>query len=416
MSWQLSPLRYGSRICLGISGGVDSTVAALLLKERRYEVIGVHMRNWDQRDELGHCSADKDAEDAERVCKKLDVPFKEVNLVKEYWQEVFEPLVADYTAGLTPNPDVICNERIKFDRFHRYCTQELGCEAVATGHYARNSYGEDLEYAHHGGPARLLQSADPFKDQTFFLSRVPQLALKRSLFPVGGLLKSAVKAVAESKGFPEVAARKESMGICFIGKRRDGFQEFISGYVEDNPGQVVDVDDGSVVGQHRGLHHWTLGQRIADARGRDPEARYVVKKNVEANMLVSCRGTDHPALFCEHFFACRPHWISGRPPDELIHGHKQMECSFRFQNTQPLTNCVVRFAMSGTSNWEGVDRGRLGVASAEPKRAVTPGQHVAFYVGDECVGSAVIERAGPSLLTMAGGSQQRRTEENRSDV
>ncbi len=412
-------LGAAKRVALGVSGGVDSTVSAILLKKRRYEVVGVFMRNWDLADEAGRCAADGDAEEAERICRRLEIPFREVNLVKEYWTEVFTPLVAEYQAGLTPNPDLLCNRHIKFDHFHRVCREQIGCDAVATGHYARNSYGEDLEYADASKDARLLKALDGLKDQTFFLSRIKQEALRRAMFPVGHLTKSVVKELAKAEGFSEVAAKKESMGICFIGKR--SFQGFISEYLDDNPGDIVDVDSGVVVGRHRGMHHWTVGQRIplgslakgARRRTRDGDGLFVAGKDPGRNVLLCCDETDHPPLFCEYFHCSRPHWIGSRSPRELRRAtERSLECQFRFQNVQPLTNCVVtlRMVASGGSgggdptshtNWESLDSGSLTVSSAEPKRAVTPGQYAAFYRGDECLGSAVIERPGPSLLTMA---------------
>ncbi len=413
--------RLSRRVAVGISGGVDSAVAAILLKRRGFEVVGVFMRNWDTADETGRCAADRDAEDAERFCRKLQVPFREVSLVKEYWGEVFSPLLADYQAGLTPNPDVLCNRHIKFDHFHRVCLEQVGCDAIATGHYARNSYGEDLEYADPSRDARLLKAVDLVKDQTFFLSRIRQVALRRAMFPVGNLTKSVVKKLAAAEGFPEIASRQESMGICFIGKR--SFQDFISEYVEDSPGDIVDVDDGRVIGQHRGLHHWTVGQRLAiglfrkGCRPYNDGGRFVAGKDPGRNLLLSCDDTDHPALFCEHFHCARPRWIRSRGPGELRRAAgRALDCEYRFQNVQPLTNCVVTLRMVASaapsaslhSNWESVDRGSLTVSSAEPKRAVTPGQYVAFYKGDECLGSAVIERPGPSLLTMARADKRAR--------
>ncbi len=345
------------------------------------------------------------------------IPFREVNLVKEYWGEVFDSLVSDYSSGLTPNPDVDCNAKIKFAHFHRFCLEEIGCDAVATGHYARNSYGEDLEYSvDDKQDARLLKAVDTVKDQTFFLSRISQQSLRRALFPVGNLTKPIVKQLAAKEGFPEVSQKPESMGICFIGKR--SFQNFISEYIQDKPGDIVDVDDGAVLGRHKGLHHWTIGQRLpvgmstgSRRKGYTDIGVFVVDKDQASNRLIACVDTDHPALYCENFRCVKPRWIRSRPPEELSRvANRQLECEFRFQNVQPLTNCVVTLRMMPPSvgarvtNHETLDSGYLTVSSAEPKRAITPGQYVAFYKGDECLGSAVIEKAGPSLLTMAGSS------------
>ena len=393
-----------SYLKLGVAKSMIHKFINLLLV---LQVVGVFMRNWDGRDETGHCNVDKEAEEAERICDKLDIPFREVNFVKEYWNEVFEPTVVDYQNGLTPNPDILCNRQVKFGHFHRLCREEVGCDAVATGHYARSSFGEDLEYADGAKRARLLKSSDLAKDQTFFLSQVPQAALRNHVFPVGGLLKHVVRSIAANSGFPDVAAKKESMGICFVGKRRNGFQSFLAEYVPPAPGDLVDVESGAVVGSHSGVHLWTHGQRVP-LDGAESKY-YVVAKDAAGKRLTVCRGSDHPALFTETFFTGKPHWVSGRQPDALRHGSKLLECEFRFQNTHPLTNCALTIGMSTTSagNWEFMDQRTLTVSSAEPMRAVTPGQFVAFYLGDECLGSAVIERVGPSLFTMAGGSSKR---------
>lgn len=387
------------RVICGMSGGVDSTVSALLLKRKKYEVIGVFMRNWDQRDETGFCNTDQDAEAAEDVCKRLEIPFKEVNLVKEYWSEVFTPLVAEYERGRTPNPDILCNSRIKFDHFHRVALEELGADAIATGHYARSSFGEDLEYSSPQKRVKLLKAADQVKDQTFFLSQVSEAALRRLMFPLGGLTKDIVKDIATRENFADVAARKESMGICFIGKRRNGFQSFISEYINPKPGEIRELESGKVIGEHQGVHLWTLGQNLRIPG--QPMKIYVSDRDSETNVLTVVYGRDHPALYAENFFTSQPHWID-RQPDDLRHGDKSLTCQFRVQHSQPLVDGVVSLGMSSTQarNWEYMDQSSLIVSSARPLRAVTPGQFAVFYSGEECLGSAVIERQGPSLHLM----------------
>ena len=390
------------RVVVGMSGGVDSTVSALLLKNKGYEVVGAFMKNWDGVDETGVCSADADCETAENVAKKLGIKFHVVNLVKEYWNDVFSELLEDYKSGLTPNPDILCNSRVKFHHFYNHATDTIGCDAIATGHYAQNSYGAELQYADSGRSARLLKSVDRTKDQTFFLSQMPQEALRRTMFPVGDLPKPVVKQIAAQAGFPEIAAKKESMGICFVGKKsapgRRGFQEFISEYLEDNPGNFVNIDTGEVIGQHRGLHHWTIGQKTRT--NLDSNRYVVVSKDLDTNEIQVAGDSKHPALYSEHFLTSAPHWIARGPPQLRSATNRFLEAEFRFQNMAPLTGCVVMHAMAATRNWEAVTQDALRVATAEPMRAVTPGQFVALYLGDECLGSARITRPGPSLYTL----------------
>jgi len=391
------------KVVVGMSGGVDSTVSALLLKQRGYEVVGAFMKNWDGVDETGVCSSDKDCEAAERVASKLGIQFQIVNLVKEYWNEVFEDLLDDYKQGLTPNPDILCNSRVKFDHFYHHAVNNIGCDAIATGHYARNSYGQDLEFNNINEPARLLKSVDRTKDQTFFLSQMPQEALRKTLFPVGDLPKYVVKQIASQSGFPEIALKKESMGICFVGKKsapgKRGFQEFISEYIDENPGNFIDIDTGEILGKHSGMHHWTVGQSIK--LNLNQNKYVVVSKNVKSNEIHVADDPKHPALYSENFFTSSPHWIAG-PPDQLRFSgsDRTLEAEFRFQNMAPLTQCVMSFNMSSTSNWEFMDQNSLIVSTAEPMRAVTPGQFAAFYKGDQCLGSARIVRPGPSLYTL----------------
>jgi len=396
-------LRRAGRVVVAMSGGVDSTVSALLLKNKGYEVVGAFMKNWDGLDETGSCTADRDCEEAAQVASKLGIKFHVVNLVKEYWTEVFEELLEDYKVGLTPNPDILCNSRVKFDHFYSHAVNKIGCDAIATGHYARSSFGADLEYWDPVQPARLLKAVDRTKDQTFFLSQMPQDALKRTLFPVGELPKPVVKQIAQQAGFSEIAGKKESMGICFVGKKtgpgKRGFQEFMSEYVPDNPGDFVHIDTGEILGRHSGLHQWTLGQGAKISR--DANKYFVASKNVAKNEILVADDSKHPALYTENFFTASPHWIS-RAPEQLRskQSGSSLEAEFRFQNMSPLTRCVVSYGMAATANWECVDQASLIVSTAEPMRAVTPGQFAAFYLGDQCLGSARITRPGPSLYTL----------------
>uniref|UniRef100_A0A674JBP5 Mitochondrial tRNA-specific 2-thiouridylase 1 n=1 Tax=Terrapene triunguis TaxID=2587831 RepID=A0A674JBP5_9SAUR len=289
-------LAAARRVVCALSGGVDSAVAALLLRRRGYQVTGVFMKNWDTLDEQGVCSADKDCEDAFRVCQKLDIPFHQVSYVKEYWNEVFSYLVNEYELGRTPNPDIMCNKHIKFNYFLRYALDNLGADAVATGHYARTSLEDEeiFQQKHIKRPqglfrnrfevrnaVKLLTGADHLKDQTFFLSQISQDALRRTIFPLGGLTKDFVKKIAAEHGFHHVLKRKESMGICFIGERN--FENFILEYLEPRPGNFVSIEDNKVIGTHKGCFLYTIGQR-AKLSGLS-EAWFVVDKDATSGNI-----------------------------------------------------------------------------------------------------------------------------------
>ncbi|XP_069162358.1 mitochondrial tRNA-specific 2-thiouridylase 1 isoform X2 [Procambarus clarkii] len=348
-----------SRVVLGMSGGVDSAVSALLLKRKGYEVIGVFMRNWDEKDEKGQCTGDVDAEDAEWVCRRLDIPFREVNFVKEYWNDVFMYMIEEYKAGFTPNPDIMCNKKIKFSPFLQYAKDNFNSEVIATGHYARTSYDDDLK------------NYDPKK---------------------GDYNKDVVRKIAESANLDRVAKKRDSTGICFIGSRN--FQEFISQYIEDKPGNFIDLDSREVVGTHRGIHQWTVGQRCNI--GPFPQPYFVAEKHPEANNIYVVAGTNHPALFTSIVFTEPIYWIHSPPSHLFTMG--QLECHFRFQNTSPLVSCVLT---PHTRNpWHHSPTQNMVVSLAHPLRAVTPGQYAVFYLGDECIGSARILRPGPSLYAL----------------
>ncbi|XP_046402252.1 mitochondrial tRNA-specific 2-thiouridylase 1 isoform X2 [Ischnura elegans] len=273
------------RVISAVSGGIDSAVSTLLLKNKGYEVIGVYMQNWDLLDEKGVCSSQNDISDAEWVCQKIGIPFHVVNFVKEYWLEVFSNLVNDYESGLTPNPDILCNRHIKFEAFYKHATEELGGDAISTGHYARTTFGEYLQNFDSTKGVHLLKARDERKDQTFFLSQIHQRALQRSIFPLGDMKKSAVKKFAAAEKFAPLLKKKESMGICFIGSRN--FQEFIS----------------------------------------------------------EAMGTRHPALYTDLVMTDTPHWIHSPPPQLVKDG--VLDCDFRFQHTHSLLKCQVFCAHSG---------------------------------------------------------------------
>ena len=314
------------RVVIGMSGGVDSSVAAHMLKSKGFEVIGVFMKNWDTVDEQGICQADKEAEDAEWVCNKLQIPFKHVNFVKEYWSEVFNKLVTEYEAGLTPNPDVDCNRYIKFGHFYDHCKDQIDCDAIATGHYARTSFGDFLEDFRPYQNVKLLVAMDRIKDQTFFLSQIPQQALRSTMFPLGHMTKDVVKKLATSIGLERIASKKESMGICFVGKRKSGFQDFLKEYTTEKPGVIIDIETYKEVGEHQGCHFWTLGQGLK-IPGKKHKS-YVCQKDMEKNTVYVCFGEQHPALFCENFFTDDPYWINERAPEELSNRSKDQVNNF----------------------------------------------------------------------------------------
>ncbi|KAF8770156.1 Mitochondrial tRNA-specific 2-thiouridylase 1 like protein [Argiope bruennichi] len=313
------------KIVCAMSGGVDSSVAALLLKNKGFQVLGVFMRNWDIADEKGHCQADHDKEDAEYVCKKIGIPLFEVNFVKEYWNNVFSYLINEYKAGYTPNPDIHCNKNIKFDLFFKHALQKLKADAVATGHYARIVCSSDSSQKNF----RLLKGIDKQKDQTFFLSQIPKSSLEKCIFPVGEMTKDTVKKLAADAGLDRIVKKKESVGICFIGRRN--FQEFIDDYIEPQHGNFINVENNQIVGQHKGVHCWTIGQRCA--LSGQPSAFYVAERNVETQDILVAPGRMHPALFHQTVVTEAPYWIN--KPSSVLKMVKYFSVSSDFSIENP---------------------------------------------------------------------------------
>jgi tRNA-specific 2-thiouridylase len=356
-----------SNVMVGLSGGVDSAVAALILKQQGHNVVATFMKNWDEDDEEGYCPAAEDLADARAIADRLDIELHTVSFSAEYWQRVFAHFLDEYKAGRTPSPDIVCNREIKFRAFLDYAAG-LGADIIATGHYARIDYTSRV---------RLLKGIDTRKDQTYFLHTLTREQLLRSLFPLGGLTKTAVRRLAEKEGFSN-HAKKDSTGICFIGERR--FSEFLARYMKKNPGDIRTLDN-KTIGQHDGLMFYTIGQRqglgIGGHRGGSGEPWYVVHKDMEHNILTVAQGVNHPALFSPGLRASQLHWISGAYPEFSF------ECTARIRHQQPVQACTLDISMGQECT----------VRFKTPQRAITPGQSVVFYQGEECLGGAIIEAA-----------------------
>jgi len=354
-------------VIVGMSGGVDSSVAAFLLLEAGYRVEGLFMRNWEEDDGTEYCTAISDLADAQAVADKLNIPLHSANFAAEYWDDVFAHFLSEYRAGRTPNPDILCNREIKFRAFLDYATH-LGADLIATGHYVRTDRQE--------GKTRLRKGRDNNKDQSYFLHQVDHAALAKTLFPVGDVDKQQVREKAAAVGFTN-ARKKDSTGICFIGERR--FRDFLKQYIPAQPGPIVTVD-GESLGEHEGLMYHTIGQRQGLGIGglaNHPEAPwYVVDKRVAQNTLVVAQGADHPSLFHQRLKSSGVLWVSGSPPQTPL------RCHAKIRYRQPDQGCVITGA--------GPD---YEVLFDQPQRAVTPGQSVVFYDGDICLGGGVIEHA-----------------------
>ena len=351
------------RVVVGMSGGVDSSVAALLLKEQGYDVIGVFMKNWEEEGPDSACTAETDWRDVREVCGVIGIPYYAVSFAREYWDRVFTYFLAEYRAGRTPNPDVLCNREIKFRAFLDFA-ERLGAEKIATGHFVRTDEA-----------GRLLRGADPRKDQSYLLYMLKAAQLRKSLFPVGGMTKSEVRALAEAKGLP-VSAKKDSTGVCFIGERN--FKRFLSGFLPAQPGDMVSPE-GEVVGRHDGLMYYTLGQRRGLGIGGRGDGRswFVIGKDLQANRLLVAQGEDHPMLWSTRAVGSGLTWIGDAPAAD----GECLRCTAKYryrQEDQP-----VEVIPDGDS---------LRVRSLVPQRAVTPGQSIVLYDGNICLGGAVIDQ------------------------
>lgn len=357
-----------AKVIVGMSGGVDSSVSALRLLEAGYEVSGLFMKNWDEDDGTEYCTAREDLADAQAVCDRLGMSLHTVNFAAEYWDRVFEVFLTEYAAGRTPNPDILCNQEIKFRAFLDYA-EALGADLIATGHYARNEQCD--------GSYRLIKGDDPNKDQTYFIYTLGQSQLAKILFPVGDILKDEVRELAVRAGFGN-ARKRDSTGICFIGERK--FKDFLMRYLPAQPG-IIETPDGQKIGEHEGLMYYTLGQRrgfgVGGIRGATEEAWYVLAKDLSRNALIVGQGHEHPMMLSDSLVANQLSWTR-----EGLEG-KPFSAKAKVRYRQEDQRCHV----------ESLEDGRIRVRFDQAQRAVTPGQSVVFYQGSECLGGGIIEAA-----------------------
>ena len=353
-------------VVVGMSGGVDSSVTALLLKQQGYEVIGLFMKNWEDDDDSEYCSSRQDLIDAVAVADTIGIPIEAVNFAKEYKDRVFSYFLREYEAGRTPNPDILCNSEIKFKAFLDHAIR-LGADAIATGHYAGVREQDGL--------FQLLKADDDSKDQSYFLHRLNQTQLSKSMFPLGGVLKSKVREIAREHGLAN-HAKKDSTGICFIGERP--FREFLNRYLPTKPGDMV-LPDGKVVGQHMGLSFYTIGQRqglgIGGSRETTGEPWFVAGKDMPNNRLIVVQGHGHPLLLNPELDALEMHWVSSHAPD-TARGYAA-KTRYRQQDA----TCRIALGASDTVHFN----------FDEAQWAVTPGQSVVVYDGNVCLGGGIIQ-------------------------
>ncbi|KAI8373506.1 tRNA methyl transferase [Choanephora cucurbitarum] len=346
-----------------MSGGVDSSVSAALLKQQGFKVQGVYMRNWDTSDERGVCTSREDWEDVQKVCRILEIECEHIDFVKEYWNDVFEKTLDDYAHGLTPNPDIACNSFIKFGALLDKIPKDTW---FATGHYCRSENG------------KLLRGLERNKDQSYYLSSVHQEALQRTIFPLGNFTsKQQVKSLATDLGLDVIARKKESMGICFVGQRKR-FAEFLEQYIDQPPGPVINLETGQVIGEHQGLYGYTIGQASRICHGSDKW--FVAQKRMETNELVVVPGSNHPALFHQGCTARDWTWIHHHPP---AHFRQGMELDVQVRYRQSPEKAIV-----SVNEQEGI----YTVRFRQPIRAIASGQQVVVWDGDWCLGGGVIDQ------------------------
>ena len=371
----------GIKVIVGMSGGVDSSVAALLLMRQGYEVEGLFMKNWDEDDGTEYCTAKDDLADAQAVCDTLGIRLHTANFAVEYWDNVFEHFLAEYSAGRTPNPDILCNREIKFKVFLDYA-EKLGADLIATGHYCRVHTPRGSE------TGQLLKGLDPNKDQSYFLHAVTGKALSKTLFPIGELEKPEVRRLAKAAGLV-TARKKDSTGICFIGERR--FNDFLRQYLSA-PSGVIQTPNGDVIGEHSGLMHYTIGQRqglgIGGLRQYDESPWYVAAKDLANNRLIAVQGKHHPLLYSDALTSERIEWIAGQAP-LAVGDTLALRAKVRYRQRDQACDVTLR------------EDGSVSVRFSAAQRAVTPGQSLVLYDGDVCLGGGVIVDAQCSDRTHA---------------
>jgi tRNA-specific 2-thiouridylase len=359
-------------VIVGMSGGVDSSVCAALLKEEGYNVVGLFMKNWEELDEQGVCQSSKEFADVVAVCEKLDIPYYSVDFIKEYRDQVFSHFVEEYKLGFTPNPDVLCNREIKFKVFYEKA-RELGADFLATGHYCQKAF-IDGEYA-------LLKGSDPLKDQSYFLYTIKSEVLANVLFPIGHIPKTEVRKIAAKYNLA-TKNKKDSTGICFIGERN--FKNFLSHYVTFTEGNFETLS-GEIVGRHTGATYYTIGQRKGLGLGGQGEPWFVVGKEIDRNVVIVERGEFHPALYADSLVATDIEFTGGVLKRDL-----PFNCKAKIRYRQKDQACTITKLSDGL----------IEVVFHVPQRAITPRQSIVFYDGEVCLGGAMIKRSGPTYFEM----------------
>ena len=355
------------KVVVGMSGGVDSSVSAYLLKEQGYQVEGLFMKNWEEDDNDEYCAAAEDLKDAQAVSDKLGITLHTINFAAEYWDNVFEYFLEEYKAGRTPNPDIMCNKEIKFKAFLEFAAEELSADYIATGHYVQRS--------NNTGNWQMLRGLDDNKDQSYFLYTLGEQHISQTLFPIGHLEKPRVREIALEQDLV-THDKKDSTGICFIGERK--FKDFLAQYLPAQPGEI-ETAEGKIIGKHEGLMYHTLGQRkgllIGGMKEYGEEPWYVVEKDIERNVLIVGQGANHPRLYSIGLLANQLHWVDRKGPQQSL------KCAVKTRYRQQDIACQI------TPNTDG----SLLVEFEKPQKAVTPGQSAVFYQNEICLGGGIIE-------------------------